>query len=116
IDNKREKIVVRFDDREIALRGIQLAKLRLAWAITVHRSQGSEFPYALLLYHTAHSVMLDPSLLYTGITRAQDLFVLIGNHRAIELTQLYARRRKSARYTGLRRRLEALREGSVAVA
>lgn len=116
VDNKREKIVVRFDDREIALRGIQLTKLRLAWAITVHRSQGSEFPYALLLYHTAHSIMLDPSLLYTGITRAQDLFVLIGNYRAIELTQLYARRRKSARYTGLRRRLEALREGSVAVA
>lgn len=105
VDARREMIKVRFDDRILELRGVQLAKLRLAWAITVHRSQGSEFPYTILLYHTAHSVMLDNSLLYTAITRARRLFILIGNYRALELTRRQARRRDRERYTGLRERV-----------
>lgn len=116
VDVKRETIVVRFDDRELTLKGIQLAKLRLAWAITVHRSQGSEFPYAILMYHTAHSVMLDRSLLYTAITRAKKMFILIGNYRAIEITQRQARKQAGVRFTGLRRRVEALSQAEAPAA
>lgn len=105
VDNQRELVRVRIDDRVLTLRGIQLARLRLAWAITVHRSQGSEFPYTILLYHTAHSVMLDVNLLYTAITRARRLFILIGNQRALELTRYRARRQDRDRYSGLRARL-----------
>lgn len=108
VDTKRETLVARFDERVLTLKGIQLAKLRLAWAITVHRSQGSEFPYAILLYHTAHSVMLEQSLLYTAVTRGKDLFILIGNYRALELTRRQARR-DGDRYTGLRERVRAIR-------
>lgn len=105
VDRRHESVTVRFDDREITLRGVQLYRLRLAWCITVHRSQGSEFPYTILLYHTSHHVMLDRSLLYTAITRAKKLFVLVGNYRAIEMTLRLARH-NVGRHTGLRARIE----------
>lgn len=104
VDRENTSMTVEFDDRRIQLKGPQLHNVQLAWAITIHRSQGSEFPYCLLLYHTVHHVMLGVSLFYTAITRAQDLMVVIGNHRALELTRRFGTRHGD-RYTRLADRL-----------
>jgi exodeoxyribonuclease V alpha subunit len=75
---------VRVDDREVMLYGVQCLMTRLAWAITVHRSQGSEYPHVLVAYHhTAHRWLLDPRVLYTALTRASRRFVLVGTERAV---------------------------------
>jgi exodeoxyribonuclease V alpha subunit len=103
---RNDQVVVRFEDREVTLSGYQLGNLRLAWAITVHRSQGSEFPYTLMVYHTAHYVMLSKSLLYTAITRARKMFVLIGNYAAVEAT-LKRGDDRAHRHTGLAQRVTA---------
>lgn len=102
-----KQITLQVDGREIILRGVQCFMLRLAWAITVHRAQGSEYPFALLAYHhRAHGFMLDPGVLYTAITRAKQRFVLVGTREAVRLTQ--ARLRRRTRYTGLTDRLQQL--------
>jgi exodeoxyribonuclease V alpha subunit len=57
----------------------------LAYAISVHKSQGSEFPAVILPLHTQHYVMLRRNLLYTAVTRARRLAVLVGSRRALRL-------------------------------
>lgn len=99
------RIEVRFDERSLVLSGAQLRRLQLAWAITVHRSQGSEFPCVLLLYHSSHYVLLDRSLLYTAITRAKQLLVLIGNEQALTATRQGHGPSPSRRHTRLDIRL-----------
>lgn len=80
---------VRVDDREVLLRDVQCLMTRLAWAITVHRSQGSEYPYVLLAYHhLAHEWLLDPRVLYTAMTRAAKRFVLVGTEAAVATSLL----------------------------
>lgn len=105
VDAGAGAVVARFGARRIVLSGVQLFNLRLAWAITVHRSQGSEWPTVVVLYHDTHDRMLDTQLLYTALTRARQRFVLIGTRRALATT---ARRRADssrARSTGLARQL-----------
>lgn len=95
-------ILARFYDSELKIDAERLSTLALSWAITVHRSQGSEFPFTVLAYHTSHYVMLSRSLLYTAITRAKNRFILIGSREAMDYT---IRRGPDAelRYTGLAR-------------
>lgn len=62
----------------------ELDQLALAYAISIHRSQGSEFPAVVMPLTTQHYPMLQRNLLYTGITRARDLFVLVGSKRALK--------------------------------
>ncbi|WP_284349732.1 AAA family ATPase [Roseisolibacter agri] len=84
VDGGGRDMLVRVDDREVVLRGVQCLMTRLAWAITVHRSQGSEYPYVLMAYHhLAHRRLLDPRVLYTALTRAQNRFVLVGTEEAV---------------------------------
>jgi exodeoxyribonuclease V alpha subunit len=101
VDRRGHSLSIRVDDtRTVMLRGVQCLMVRLAWAITVHRSQGSEYPHAVLLYdHRAHARMLDVGVLYTAITRAQNRFTLIGTRAAVEQTRQSAARHR--RYTGL---------------
>ena len=87
-DADRRSVVVGFGpNRRLTLSGVQLLNLRLAWAITVHRSQGSEWPRVMLLYHDAHTLMLNTRLLYTAITRAKRHFTLVGTRSAIITTE-----------------------------
>jgi exodeoxyribonuclease V alpha subunit len=76
---------VRFDDRDVVLEGSEADDLAPAYAITVHKSQGSEFPAVIAVLHTQHFVMLRRNLLYTAVTRGRRLVVLAGNRRAIRL-------------------------------
>src|SRR5438046_3053535 len=60
-----------------------LDELQLAYAVSVHKSQGSEYPAVVIPVHTQHYVMLQRNLLYTGITRGRKLVALVGSRKAL---------------------------------
>ncbi len=74
---------VRFDGREAQYTADELDALSLAYACTVHKVQGSEFPAAVIVMHNAHFMLLNRALLYTALTRAKQLVVLVGDPRAM---------------------------------
>ena len=74
---------IRFDGREVQYTAEELDAISLAYACTVHKVQGSEFPAIIVLLHTAHYMLLSRALLYTALTRGRKLAVLLGDPRAI---------------------------------
>lgn len=78
---KRGELRVRFDDREVELTpGNEGAKdLSLAYALTIHKAQGSEFPCAVVVVHKAHAFMHHRNLFYTGVTRARQVAIVVGD-------------------------------------
>jgi exodeoxyribonuclease V alpha subunit len=80
-----------------------LATYDLAWALTVHRSQGSQFPAVVAPWSTAYAVMLSRALLYTAVTRAQRLCVLVGERKAVAMA--LARSEQRRRHTALHERI-----------
>jgi exodeoxyribonuclease V alpha subunit len=76
---------VDFDGEEVEYEFHEAEQLNLAYAVTVHKSQGSEFPAVLMPMLTQHYMMLQRNLLYTGVTRAKRLMVLIGSEKAISM-------------------------------
>ena len=78
-------LVVRYPEQDLAYTLDELADLRPAFAITVHRSQGSEYPCVVVPLVTRHYVMLRRHLVYTAITRARSLLVLVGSERALDM-------------------------------
>ncbi len=85
IDPEEQEVVVRADGRSVTYDYSDLDELTLAYAATVHKSQGSEYPAVVLPIHTAHYPMLQRNLLYTAITRARRLLVLLGTKKALAL-------------------------------
>jgi exodeoxyribonuclease V alpha subunit len=105
--DRRGIVRVVVNGRDVALTGVHCLMLRLAWAMTVHRAQGSEYPVVVLAYdHRAHHAMLDQRLLYTAITRAREHLTLVGTVEALAETQ--RRHRTSGRHTTLAHHLRAL--------
>jgi len=78
-----DAVVVRFDEREVPYAQDELDELQLAYAATVHKSQGSEYPAVVIPVHTQHFVMLQRNLLYTAVTRARKLVVIVGTRKAL---------------------------------
>ena len=78
-------VAVRFDGRLVNYDRPDLDELVLAYASSIHKAQGSEYPCVLLPIHTQHYVMLQRNLLYTGMTRGRRLVVLIGTRRALAI-------------------------------
>jgi exodeoxyribonuclease V alpha subunit len=104
IDHEEQLLRVRFDDeRVIAYDFGMLDELALAYALSVHKSQGGEYPVVVVPFLTAHYAMLERNLLYTAITRARELAVIVGERRAIAVA--VATERAHERYTGLAERL-----------
>jgi ATP-dependent exoDNAse (exonuclease V) alpha subunit len=85
-------------EREIVVPVGALETYNLAWTLTVHRAQGSQFPAVVAPWSTAYAVMLSRALLYTAVTRAQRLCVLVGERKAVAIAVARAeqRRRHSA--------------------
>ena len=77
------ELVASFDDREVIYESDELDELTLAYAATVHKSQGSEYAAVVIPIHTQHFVMLARSLLYTAVTRGKKLVVLVGTRKAL---------------------------------
>lgn len=106
IDSKKKKFTVLFDGtRPVEYAFDEADQLTLSYAITVHKSQGCEFPAVVLPILSQHNIMLQRNLLYTAVTRAKHLLVLIGSKRAI-LTAT-ANTRQAPRYSLLAERLHA---------
>ncbi len=103
VNEGKQSLVVEIDGVPVAYENKQLVALQLAYAVTIHKSQGSEFPAVVIPLLGEHHVMLRRNLLYTAVTRAQRLCLLVGDPRAI---QRAIRRADSARrFTGLGGRL-----------
>jgi exodeoxyribonuclease V alpha subunit len=85
IDTSAGKMHVRFDDKTIAYERVNFIELDLAYCITIHRSQGSEFEHVIMPITMAYYRMLFRNLIYTGITRAKKLVVFIGERRALAI-------------------------------
>jgi exodeoxyribonuclease V alpha subunit len=102
-----ETLAVRFDDRLVEYTLDELDTLVLAYAATVHKSQGSEYAAVVIPVHTQHYVMLQRNLLYTAVTRGKRLVVLVGTRKALALAVRNAD--VAARASGLAARLRASR-------
>ena len=96
-------VVVRFGDRSVEYGFNELDQLVPAYAITVHRAQGSEYPAVVIPLTTDHYLMLRRNLLYTAVTRGRKLVVLIGSRRALEMA--VERNDQNQRRSGLAARL-----------
>jgi len=85
IDSEAAELVIDFDDRKVVYDFRELDALVLSYAITIHKSQGSEYSCVLIPLHTQHYVLLQRSLIYTAITRAKKLVILLGTKKALNL-------------------------------
>ena len=83
IENVEKKVYIQFPDKQVVYDTADLGELVLAYATTVHKAQGSEYPVVVIPLHTQHYLMLQRNLLYTGITRAKERVVIVGTKRAL---------------------------------
>lgn len=109
VDPEGGELLVDFDGRAVPYDATELDELSLAYAVSVHKSQGSEYPAVVIPLLTQHFVLLQRNLLYTAITRARKLVVLVGSRRAVALA--VKNNRSERRYTDLRFRLQELVNG-----
>lgn len=77
------ELTVTFDDREVVYDSSELDELVLAYATTIHKSQGSEFPYVIIPLMKSHYIMLQRNLLYTAVTRAKKGLIIVGDRKAV---------------------------------
>jgi exodeoxyribonuclease V alpha subunit len=101
IDQEEGELVAAFDGKDVSYSFGELDELVLAYATTIHKSQGSEYPAVVIPLMTQHYMMLARNLLYTGVTRGKQLVVLVGQRKALAI---------AVRTQGSRRRWSKLRE------
>ena len=99
IDLPENEMVILFDDRRVIYEFSMLEDLEHAYAITVHKSQGSEYPIVIIPMCSAAPMLLTRNLLYTAVTRGQTMVILVGREEII--SQMVENNRQSMRYTGL---------------
>ena len=83
VNIKEHSLTVNFDGKSVVYEEKELEELIPAYAITIHKSQGSEYPVVVMLITKEHSLMLYRNLLYTGITRAKKAIVIVGSREAL---------------------------------
>jgi exodeoxyribonuclease V alpha subunit len=106
IDLENQTLAVSIDDRSIDYDWSEADELVLAYAVSVHKAQGSEYPVIVLPLLTQHYMLLQRNLLYTAITRAKKLVVLVGSRRALAMA--VKNNKPSERFSGLKERLSLL--------
>lgn len=104
IDPAAQTLGVIYDDREVEYDFTQLNELELAYAMTVHKSQGSEYRAVILAAWNGSPYLLSRSILYTAITRARELLIIVGREETVAAMTENAK--KNRRYTGLKLRLQ----------
>jgi exodeoxyribonuclease V alpha subunit len=105
IDKEQGKIRVDFDEKIVEYEADELDEISLAYATSIHKSQGSEYPAVVIPLHTSHYMMLYRSILYTAVTRGKQLVIVVGSRKALAMAIRNVRVEK--RNTGLKERLAA---------
>jgi exodeoxyribonuclease V alpha subunit len=103
IDREEQEIIVNYDGRMVSYEYAELDEIVLAYAVSVHKAQGSEYPVVVMPILTQHYMLLQRNLLYTGITRGKKLVVLVGTNKAVAIA--IKNNKPQKRYTLLRERL-----------
>ncbi|MFK4132407.1 ATP-dependent RecD-like DNA helicase [Pseudomonas luteola] len=103
VDDKARKLVVLYEHRLVEYKQEDLDQLRLAYCMTIHKAQGSEYPCVIIPITSSHYTMLSRNLYYTGITRAKRTFVGVGQMKAFEIASKVVS--SDSRTTGLRQKL-----------
>jgi exodeoxyribonuclease V alpha subunit len=103
IDTEEQEIIVQYGEREVTYDYADLNEIALAWSVTIHKSQGSEYPVVIMPIYTQHFMLLSRNILYTGITRAKKLAIIIGSQKAIGMAVRSTNQKE--RYTQLQQRL-----------
>ncbi len=109
IDLEEQEVTVQFAERQVSYDYADMNEITLAWSVTVHKAQGSEYPVVILPFFMQHYMMLNRNLLYTGLTRAKQLVILVGPKKAIGLAVRQVKDQQ--RYTLLRERLMLAKYG-----
>ena len=99
-----QEMIVNFEGRPVAYDFGDLDEISLAYVLSIHKSQGSEFPCVVIPLHTQHYLMLRRNLLYTAVTRGKRLVILVGTKKALGIA--VSREDTGRRYTALERRLQ----------
>ena len=103
IDKTEKEVTIDFDGRDVTYDYADLNEITLAWATSIHKSQGSEYPVVILPLYTQHYVMLSRNLFYTGLTRAKKLALIVGSEKAVAIAVRQVKQQQ--RYTRLKERL-----------
>jgi len=103
INNSKNEMVIRFDDKLVAYDFELLDELELAYAITVHKSQGSEYPVVIIPMYACPPMLMTRNLLYTAVTRAKRMVILVG--RADIPSIMVKNNREVLRYTTLKEQI-----------
>ena len=104
IDKEAQEVTVSYDARPVSYDFSDLDEIVLAYAVSVHKSQGSEYPVVVMPLLTQHYLLLQRNLLYTALTRGKKLVVIIGTKKAIGIA--IRNNNQQLRYTRLRERLQ----------
>jgi exodeoxyribonuclease V alpha subunit len=105
IEREEQELTVDFDGKAVEYDFTELDEIMLAYAISVHKSQGSEYPVVIMPVLTQHYLLLQRNLLYTAVTRGKKLVILIGTMKALAIA--IRNNKPLQRYTNLRKRLSA---------
>ena len=111
IDPEAQAVSISFDKRQVDYEYSHLDEIVLAYAVSVHKSQGSEYPVVVLPVLTQHYLLLQRNLIYTAVTRGRKLVVLVGTWKALAMGVRNDKMRR--RYTHLRQRLAELKDASL---
>ncbi|MFB2879459.1 ATP-binding domain-containing protein [Floridanema aerugineum] len=103
IDSEEQEATIQFDQRLVSYDWADLNEIALAWSISIHKSQGSEYPVVIVPLYMTHFLMLSRNLFYTALTRAKQLAVIVGVPKAIGLAVRQVKDKE--RYTLLAGRL-----------
>ena len=104
IDPENQEVTISFDERDVPYDYTDLDEIVLAYAVSVHKSQGSEYPAVIMPILTQHFVLLQRNLIYTAVTRGRQLVVMVGTKKALAIGVKNDKTQK--RYTYLRHRLD----------
>ena len=105
IDTEGQEVLVTIDGREIPYEFSELDELVHAYAVSIHKSQGSEYPAVVIPILTQHYILLQRNLLYTGVTRGKKLVVIVGTKKALAIA--IRNNKTERRFTLLAERLRA---------
>jgi exodeoxyribonuclease V alpha subunit len=104
INSEDNTLVVDFEGNWVTYESTEIDQIIHSYCVSIHKSQGSEFPVSVVVLHTTHYMMLQRNLVYTAITRAKNLAIVIGSKSAFY--RAVQNNRSVRRYTGLQERLK----------